>query len=118
MVGASADDAGAEPAELVILGDRVRLAFDVPISVRRAEVSPLLPAEVFFSMRTGAAMIHLVRQHVLFEILGGIEHRSGFEESDAHSEVGEDLDGRAATRSGADDYDVENLRTALDLEHV
>ncbi len=118
MVGASADDAGPEPAELVVLGDGIRLAFDVPISVGGAEITPLLPAEVFFSMRSGAAMIHLVRKHVLLEILGRIEHRSGFEEGHAHPEVGEDLDGRAATGAGADDDNIKNLRTALDLKHV
>src|SRR5215510_14984322 len=118
MVGASADDAGPKPAEFVVFGDRIRLAFYVPISVRRVEVAPLLAAEVFFSMRSGAAMIHLVRQHVLLEILGRIKHRSGLEESHAHSEIGKDLDGCAASGAGADDNNVENLWTALDLEHV
>src|SRR5256885_16793455 len=118
MVGASTDDAGPEPAELVVLGDRIRLAFDVPISVRRAKVTPLLPAEVLFSVRAGAAMIHLVRQHVFLEILGRIEHRSGLEESHANSKVGEDLDSGAATGAGADDHHIENLRITLDLEHV
>ena len=62
-------------------------------------------------------MVHLVGQHVLLEILGGIEHRSGFEQRDVDAEIGENLDSRAAAGAGADDDDVEYLGTALDLEH-
>ena len=58
-------------------------------------------------------MVHLVGQHVLLEILGRIEHGTGFEQRDVDAEIGEDLDGRAATGAGADDHDVEHLGTTL-----
>ena len=69
-------------------------------------------------VRTGAAVVHLVGQHVLLEILGWIEHGPRLEESDANAEVCEDFNGSAATGAGADNYNVENLRTTLHLEHV
>ena len=63
----------------------VRLARHVPVAVRRVEVAPLLASEVQLGVRAGAAMVHLVRENVLLEILGGIEHRPGFEQRDVEA---------------------------------
>ena len=63
-------------------------------------------------------MIHLVGEHMLFEILGRIEHGTGFEQGDVDAEIGQDLDGGAAAGAGADHDHVEHLGTTLDLEHV
>src|SRR5262245_21028502 len=117
MVCAPADDARAEPAELAVLSDRVRLAVYVPITVWSAEISPLLASEVLLGVRTSASMVNLIGQQVLLEILGRVEHGSGFEKGDVHAEIGKDFDGGPAAGSGADDDDVENLGTASDLKH-
>ncbi len=55
---------------------------------------------------------------MLFEILGRIEHGPRLEESYVDAEISEDFNGCAAAGAGADDHDVENLGTALHLEHV
>lgn len=118
VIGAAADDAGTEPLEFIAVRYRVGLAFDVPVSIGRAEIAPLLTSEIVFGVGTGAAVVHLVGQDVLLEILGGIEHGARFEKGDADAEIGEYFDGSAAAGAGADYYDVEYLRTTSDLEHV
>ena len=106
MVRTAADDPGSEPAELIVLGDGVGFALDVTVSIRRVEVAPLLAAEIGFSAQSGSTMIHLVGQDVPFEILGRIEHRTGFEQSDVDAELGQDLNRGAAASARADDDHV------------
>src|SRR5437016_2705150 len=72
VIGAAADDAGSKPAEFIVRSHRVRLALDIPVSVGRAEIAPLLTPEVLFGVRSGAAVVYLVGEDVLFEVLGGV----------------------------------------------
>jgi hypothetical protein len=54
---------------------------------------------------------------VLLEVLGGVDRRPGFDESDVDTQIGEDLGYGSAAGSGTDDGDVINLRTGRDLQH-
>ena len=54
---------------------------------------------------------------MLLEILRGVEHGAGFEQSDADARIGEDFDRRSAAGAGTDDHDVENLGSTCNLKH-
>src|SRR5258705_172841 len=61
VVGASADNARAEPAEFVSGRDGVGLTRDFPISVGRTEKTERLrAAEIHLGMRAGATVVHLI----------------------------------------------------------
>ncbi len=119
VIGAAAHDSRAPPHELGTLGDSVRLAFEMPVAGRRGEISerPRRFAEVLFGVRPGAAMVHLVRPDMLFEILHGIQHRPGLEQRHVDSQIGEHFGDGAAAGAGANYNHVVHLGTALDLQH-
>src|SRR5258708_33591797 len=118
VLRASAYDARSEPFEFRTGCDGVRLAVELPAAGGRREIAetPAAAAEVALRGLADAAVVHLVRPHVLFEILRGIDHRTGFEECDGDAEVGEDLGDGSAPGAGADNDDVVN-RTALEDLH-
>ena len=62
-------------------------------------------------------MVHLVGGDVLFEVLGGVEVGSGFEEDARDAEIGQHFDGGAAAGAGSDHDDVRNLWRTYDLQH-
>ena len=113
VIGASADDARAKPAELRSGSGDVGLAFDFPGAVGSEEF-------VFESLAGAAAdaraaMRQVVGPDVLFVVTLGNQRRSGFEQRDAQAAFGEHL-GRGASRgAGADDANVIGFRRALDL---
>ena len=118
MICAAADDARAEPGELIIRRYGIRLARNVPIPIRRREIAPLHCSIVVAGVRARAAMRHIVGPHALLEIGLGIQHWAGFEQRDIHAQIGEDLDHRAAARTGADDDHIRDLGFGLDLKHA
>src|SRR5438445_12089424 len=119
MVRAAADDPRPEPAELGVGRHRIRLALDLPVAVGCLKVSegPGGFSEIEFRMRARAAVVHLVGPHMLLEILGGIEHGTGFEQRDFDPEVGENFDHGTSTSARTNDHDVVHVWTALNLEH-
>ena len=64
--------------------DGVRLAFQFPAAEAGGEVAEAGSglAEIARAAVADAAMGHLVRPLMLLEILGGIQHRTGFEQRD------------------------------------
>src|SRR5439155_25306003 len=115
---APAYDARAEPHELGALSRRVRLAIQLPPTRLRREKSERPSAsEIAGAPFAGAAMRHLVRPHVFLEILGWIQHWTGFQQGDIHSQIGQYLCRGAAAGSRADDHHVVNRCAADDLKH-
>ena len=117
VVGAAAEDAGTEPAELAARGNGVRLALDFPVAVGRFEPAHRFGAEIMLAVFTGAAMRHSVRPHVLLKIARRIDHRPGFQEKNVHAEPGQGVNGRPSTRARTDYYDIIYRSCPLNLKH-
>ena len=116
VIGASADDAGTEPAELRTGSGNVRFPFNFPSAVGGEEfVFEALPCP---STDTGAAMRQFVRPDVLLVVALGNQRRAGLEQRDTQTALGEDL-GRGASRgAGTDDANVIGFGRALNLHGI
>ena len=112
VVGASADDARAEPHELGALADGVGLAFEVPVAAGGGkEAEGLSLAEVGLAAFLGAAMAEIVGPLVLQEFARGHDFGARFDQGDLHALGGEDAGGGAASGAGSDDDRVEYFGT-------
>ncbi len=113
-----AHNARPEPVEFRSFGHRVRLAIQLPSArVRRKESERPAASEITCASVSRASMRIIVRPLMFFEISLGMEHRSGFEERHADTEIRQDLGNRAASRSGSDDDNVVDRGAAGNLEH-
>src|SRR5262245_20568412 len=108
MVGAATEYAGAEPTKFGAGRRRIRLALNIPVTVWRAELTPLLPAEVKLRLFAGSSMRNLVRPHVLFVVFRWIERWTSFEQCHAHTQVGQHFHHRSPAGSRADNDNVVN----------
>src|SRR4051794_10436335 len=116
MIRASAQNTRAEPPEIVPRRNRVRLTLNVPVTIWRKKWTECRTlAEVRGPAFTGAALFQLRRPHVLFEILGRIQHGTRFDQSYIDPEIGKHFDGGASTCSGSNDNDVVDRTAAIDL---
>ena len=108
VIGASTDDAGAEPAELRSGSGSVRLAFNFPGAVGRHEfVAQFVPE---LSADADAAMGQFVGPDVLFEILLRIQRRTRLQHHDVQAAFGEHFRGGAACRPRSNDANVIDFR--------
>ena len=113
VVGASADDARAEPAELGTGSGNVRFAFDIPRAVGGEEF--VFEALARAASDPSAAMRQIVRPDVLLVVSFRNQRRPGLEQSDTQPALGEHL-GRGASRgAGADDANVVGFGCAPNL---
>jgi hypothetical protein len=78
VVGASADDAGAEPAEVRAGSGDVGFAFNLPCAVGSAEF--VFDSLTSAATDSGATMREVVGPDVLFEVSLGNQRRAGFEQ--------------------------------------
>src|SRR5262245_4706417 len=120
MVGAATENPRAHPTKLVLRRDRVRLARDFPKGIRSAEVAEVssIAAEISQSALAGSPVGDLVWPQVFFEVAGGVQHRSGFEQGDLNAQIGQDLHNRASSGPGADDHHVVDGSTDGRLHHA
>ena len=115
VIGASAHNAGAEPAELRSCRGSVGFAFDFPGAVGRNEfVVQFMPV---FAADANPAMRQLVGPHVLLEIFFRIQRRACFQHDYVQAAFGEHFRGRAASRARSNDADVIHFRGTNDLCH-
>ncbi len=113
VVGASADDARAEPLKPGAGSGDVRLALDLPGAVGSEEF--VFEAFAGAAADTGAAMRQVVRPHVFLVIALGNHGRPGLEQRDAQSALGKHFRGGASGGAGADDANVESFGRAPNL---
>ena len=113
------DDPRPEPPELRVGRNGIGLAWNVPVAVRRGEISkrPRRLPEISLGVGSGAAMIDLVRPDMLLEILHGIEHGPGFQQRNVNPQIRQYLHHRPASGARTNHHYVVHLWTALDLEH-
>ncbi len=116
VIGASAEDARAEPREVAARRDGVRLARELRAAIGGAVGEAGWPAGVGLALRPGAAMWHVVRPHVLLEV-ADVEHRARLHEQHGYAEIGEDFGNGTAAGSRANDDDVVNRRGRCVLRH-
>src|SRR5262249_1035960 len=64
-----------------------------------------------------STVIDLVRPNVFFEIAGGIQHGSGFEQCDADAQASQHLYHGASAGAGTDNYYVVDGRSAACLHY-
>jgi hypothetical protein len=118
VVGTASEDARTEPLELLTGCDRVRLAIELPTAIRDGEEPEgLTLAEVGLAAVFGASVRVVVRSLVFLEIARRIQHGTGFQKSDVHTQVSKDFDHGSATSTRADDDDVVDRAATNDL-HV
>src|ERR1700692_3971284 len=104
MVGAAAFDPGTKPAKRRSWSRGVRLAVNLPKSIRSQELTvqlvPRLPSDARSAMR------QLIRPDVLFVIGTGVQQRPCFQHDYIQAAFGQHLGGGTAPRTRADDADV------------
>ena len=107
MIRPAADDARTKPLKIGTRSGNIRLAFNLPSTVRRQKF-----AEVFagFSADADAAMRQVVRPHEHLVVFFGMDLRPGFQQSDVEAAFGENFRSHAAAGSGADDANIIRLR--------
>ena len=94
VIGASADNARAEPAESRARSGDVRFAFDFPSAVGREEF--VFQAALRAAADTRAAMRQVVRPDVFFVVSFGNHRRPGLEQRDTQAALGKYFGGGAS----------------------
>ena len=116
VIGAAANDARAEPAELRSGSGVVGLAFDFPRAVGRKEFVSDTLADT--ASDASAAMGQFVGPDVLLVIVLGIHGRAGLQQCDTQAAFSQHFGGSASGSARTDDADVISLgraRTCMDL---
>ena len=116
VVGAAADDARAEPAEVAARRHRIRLVGEVRGEAGVEVERRALAGRVELGHLAGAAMPDARRRLQHLEVAHA-DHRAGLHQEHLHAEVGQHLGDGAAAGPGADDHDVVDGRTRCDLRH-
>ncbi len=115
MIGAAANDAGAEPVELRPRRRGVGFAFDFPGAVGRHELVAQFVPEL--TADADAAMGQLIGPNVFFEILFRIQRRARLQHDHAEAAFSQHFRGRATCRARSNDADVVNLGRTNYLGH-